>query len=127
MAITTSRKFSEVNQLEFCVLIGLSMDSFREVVKKLFPDKKFITVPFDHPIYNIKYKFPAGLPKIHKHDNKRPEGLGIFHNGRLILFYSYETDLGDGWEDAEVHNNSEKKRNKALQMGCNLVLYYLKS
>ncbi|MBU4486394.1 MAG: DUF4159 domain-containing protein [Candidatus Delongbacteria bacterium] len=102
-------------------------DSFRRLVKKMFPDKQFVTVPFDHPIYNIKYKFPDGLPKIHEHDGKNPEGLGIFHNGRLILFYSYETDLGDGWEDKEVHNDPEEKRLLALRMGCNLVLYYLES
>ena len=99
--------------------------SFRKEIKELFPNKKLITVPFDHPIYNILYKFPKGLPKIHKHDNKPPEGLGIFHEGRLILFYSFESDLGDGWEDFEVHQDSEIKRKRALQMGTNLVLYYL--
>ncbi len=99
--------------------------SLRKNIKKLFPNKKLVPVPFNHPIYNIKYKFPKGLPKIHKHDNKPPQGLGIFHEGRLILFYSYESDLGDGWEDQEVHNDSEEKRLAALKMGCNLVLYYL--
>lgn len=99
--------------------------SFRKLVKKIFPDKELVKVPFDHPIYNIKYKFPRGLPKIHRHDDKNPEGLGIFHNGRLILFYSYESDLGDGWEDIEVHNDPQEKRLQALKMGCNLVLYYL--
>lgn len=101
--------------------------SFRVMVKKLFPDKELKPVPFDHPIYNIKYKFPAGLPKIHKHDGKAPQGLGIFHEGRLILFYSYESDLGDGWEDQEVHNDAPEIRQKALEMGTNLVLYYLNS
>lgn len=101
--------------------------SFRKLVKKIFPDKEFVPVPFDHPIYNIKYKFPQGLPKIHEHDGKPPEGLGIFHNGRLILFYTYECDLGNGWEDQEVYNNPESLRLKALQMGTNLVLYYLSS
>lgn len=99
--------------------------SFRKLVKKLFPDKKLMKVPFDHPIYSIKYKFKNGLPKIHEHDNKNPEGLGIFHNGKLILFYSYESDLGDGWEDQEVHNDPQQKRLQALKMGCNLALYYL--
>lgn len=99
--------------------------SFRKLAKKIFPDKELAKVPFDHPIYNIKYKFPKGLPKIHKHDDKNPEGLGIFHNGRLILFYSYESDLGDGWEDVEVHNDPNNKRLEALKMGCNLSLYYL--
>lgn len=101
--------------------------SFRKEIKRIFPDKELIPVPFDHPIYNIKYKFSSGIPKIHKHDDKNPEGLGIFHNGRLILFYSYESDLGDGWEDSEVHNNPEPLREKALKMGANLVLYYLNS
>jgi len=101
--------------------------SFRKLIKKIFPDKELVPVPFDHPIYNIKYKFPNGLPKIHEHDGKSPEGLGIFHNGRLVLFYSVESDLGDGWEDREVHNDPEEKRLQALRMGCNLVLYYLES
>lgn len=101
--------------------------SFRKLIKKIFPDKELVAVPFDHPIYNIKYKFPNGLPKIHEHDSKNPEGLGIFHNGRLVIFYSYESDLGDGWEDREVHNDPEEKRLQALKMGCNLALYYLES
>jgi len=101
--------------------------SFRVMIKKLFPDKELKLVPFNHPIYNIKYKFPQGLPKIHQHDGKAPEGWGIFHEGRLILFYSYESDLGDGWEDQEVHNDPPEIRRKALEMGTNLVLYYLNS
>lgn len=101
--------------------------SFRVMVKKLFPDKEFKLVTFDHPIYNIKYKFPQGLPKIHQHDGKPPEGWGIFHEGRLILFYSYESDLGDGWEDPEVHNDPPEIRRRALEMGANIVLYYLSS
>ncbi|PID29068.1 MAG: hypothetical protein CR982_03755 [Candidatus Cloacimonadota bacterium] len=102
-------------------------NSFREVVKKLFPKKELVKVPFSHPIYNIKYKFPNGVPKIHKHDGKPPVGYGIFHNERLILFYSYESDLGDGWEDIEVHNNPQPLREKALKMGTNLILYFLNS
>jgi hypothetical protein len=102
-------------------------ESFRKLVKKIFPDRELTAVPFDHPVYNIRFKFPNGLPKIHEHDGKNPEGLGIFHNGRLVLFYSYEADLGDGWEDREVHNNPEEKRLEALRMGCNLVEYYLSS
>jgi hypothetical protein len=102
-------------------------ESFRKLIKKLFPEYELVAVPFDHPIYNIRYKFPNGLPKIHEHEGKPPEGLGIFHNGRLIVFYSYECDLGDGWEDKEVHNNPESKRQEALKIGCNLVEYYLSS
>jgi len=101
--------------------------SFRKFVKKLFPDKELKPVPFDHAIYRIKYKFSQGLPKIHKHDGLPPQGLGIFDKGRLVLFYSFESDLGDGWEDIEVHKDPQEKRIKALQMGCNLVLYYLNS
>ncbi|MBN1969956.1 MAG: DUF4159 domain-containing protein [Candidatus Delongbacteria bacterium] len=100
---------------------------FRALVKKIFPDMELTTVPFDHPIYNILFDFPKGLPKIHEHDNKKPEGLGIFHNGRLVLFYSYECDLGDGWEDKEVHNDSDKKRIAALKMGANLIYYFINS
>ncbi len=101
--------------------------SFRKLVARIFPDKEFVHVPFDHPVYNIKYRFPEGLPKIHEHDGKPPEGLGIFHEGRLVLFYSYETDLGNGWEDASVHNVPQEKRLQALRMGCNIVLNYLSS
>lgn len=97
----------------------------RAEIKKIFPDKELTKVPFDHSIYNIKYKFPEGLPKIHEHDKKPPEGLGIFNDGKLVLFYSYQSDLGDGWEDYEVHKNPEHKRKQALKMGCNLVLYFL--
>lgn len=98
---------------------------FRKFVKKLFPDKELKLVPLTHPIYQIKYKFENGLPKIHKHDDKNPEGYGIFISERLAVFYSYECDLGDGWEDEEVHNDPLSKRIKALQMGCNLVLNFL--
>jgi len=101
--------------------------SFRTFVKKVFPDKELKVVPFSHPVYNIKYKMTKGLPKIHKHDDKPPVGYGIFHNSRLVLFYSFESDLGDGWEDKEVHNDPEEKRLEALKMGTNLVLYYLSS
>lgn len=98
---------------------------FKKFIKKLFPKKELKLVPFSNPIYNIKYKFPTGLPKIHKHDNKAPQGYGIFSGKRLMVFYSYECDLGDGWEDEEVHHDSKKLRTKALQMGCNLILNFL--
>lgn len=100
------------------------MDPFvRPQLKKVFPEYDLVELPFSHPIYNQKYPFPKGLPKIHEHDGKPAQGFGIIHQGRLVCFYSYETDLGDGWEDASVHNNSEETRLKALRMGANLVQY----
>jgi hypothetical protein len=100
------------------------MDPFvRLLVRQLFPDKELVELPFEHPIYHQKYDFPAGLPKIHEHDNRPPVGYGILHEGRLLLFYSYESDLGDGWEDQDVHNDPEAIRLKALMMGANLIQY----
>jgi hypothetical protein len=100
------------------------MDQYiRPQIKRLFPEKELVEVGFSHDIYQCKYAFPKGLPKIHEHDNKSPQGFGIFHDGRLILFYSYETDLGDGWEDQAVHGNSNETRMKALKMGANLLYY----
>lgn len=95
----------------------------RREMKKVFPESEFIELPFSHPIYHQKYDFPKGLPKIHEHDNKPPQGFGIIYQGRLVVFYSFETDLGDGWEDEEVHNNSYETRLKALKMGANLINY----
>ncbi|HLU87591.1 MAG TPA: DUF4159 domain-containing protein [Taishania sp.] len=99
------------------------MDQFiRPEIKKLFPNKELVELPFNHPIFNQKYTF-NGLPKIHEHDNKRPQAFAIIENGKVILLYTYETDLGDGWEDATVHNNSPEKRKLALQMGANILMY----
>jgi hypothetical protein len=95
----------------------------RKEMKKVFPDMEFVELSFDHPIYHQKYKFPDGLPKIHEHDDKPPQGFGIVYEGRLLCFYTYECDLGDGWEDAEVHNDSEEKRIEALKMGANIIQY----
>ncbi len=95
----------------------------RREMKKVFPELEFIELPFDHPIYHQHYNFPNGLPKIHEHDNKPPQGFGLIYKKRLVCFYSYECDLGDGWEDPEVHNDSEAARTKALQMGANIVSY----
>lgn len=97
----------------------------RKEMKKVFPEYEFVELPFDHPIYSQKYTFKNGPPKIHEHDNKPPQGFGIIHKGRLVCFYSYETDLGNGWEDAEVHNDPENKRREALQMGANILAYAL--
>lgn len=100
------------------------MDPFiRVAMKKVFPELEFVELPFDHPIYHQKYKFPKGLPKIHKHDDKAPQGFGLLYEGRLVCFYSYESDLGDGWEDFEVHKDPEEKRIAALRMGANIIQF----
>jgi len=100
------------------------LDKFiRREMKKVFPDAEFLEIPFGHPIYHQKYEFNSGLPKIHEHDNKAPQGLGIFIENRLVVFYDYECDLGDGWEDSNVHKDSEAARTKAFQMGANLLQY----
>lgn len=100
------------------------MDQFiRPQMKRVFPELDFVELPFSHPIYQQKYSFPNGLPKIHEHDDKPPKGFGLIYNGRLICFYSFETDLGDGWEDPEIHRDSPEKRTAALKMGANLIQY----
>lgn len=100
------------------------IDQFaRREMKKVFPELEFIELPFSHPIYHSKYDFPQGLPKIHEHDNKAPRGFALIYEGRLVCFYDYECDLGDGWEDAEVHNDNEEIRLKALMMGANLISF----
>ncbi len=95
----------------------------KKEISKLFPAKKLIEIGLDHPIFKNKFSFPQGLPKIHEHDNKAPVAEGIFINGRLALLLTYESDLGDGWEDAEVHNDPEEIREKALKMGANIINY----
>ncbi len=95
----------------------------RVAMKKVFPELSFVELPFNHPIYHQKYKFENGLPKIHKHDDKPAQGFGLIWEGRLICYYSYESDLGDGWEDPEVHKDSEEVRIKALKMGANIIQY----
>ena len=96
-------------------------------LKKVFPNKNLEELGSDHPIFSKEYPFPEGLPKIHEHDGKRPQALGIFHEGRLVLLFTFESDLGDGWEDPSVHNDTEAVRLKALQMGANIVAYAFKS
>jgi hypothetical protein len=99
------------------------MDEFIRVeLQKIFPNIALAELPFDHPVFNQKYKF-NGLPKIHEHDGKRPQAFGIIIDGRLVCLYTTETDLGDGWEDAQVHNDSPEKRKEALQMGANILMY----
>jgi len=103
---------------------NFGIDPFiRPQMKKVFPNLDFVELPFSHPIYHQKYNFNHGLPKIHEHDGKPSQGFGIIYNGRLVCFYDYECDLGDGWEDSGVHNDSEEKRLQALQMGANIISY----
>ena len=96
---------------------------FKRELKKVFPDKELIELGKNHPIFEQEYSFPDGLPKIHEHDGKRPQALGIFHEGRLLLLFTFESDLGDGWEDPSVHNDPDEVRTAALKMGANIILY----
>ncbi|TDN99815.1 uncharacterized protein DUF4159 [Sunxiuqinia elliptica] len=95
----------------------------RREMKKVFPEQEFVELPPDHPIYRQKFEFVRGLPKIHEHDNKRPQGFGLFVEDRLVCFYTYEADISDGWEDPSVHNDPPEVRRKALEMGANLIQY----
>jgi len=97
--------------------------SFRREVAKVFPDKLLVEVPLDHPIYHLVYELPRGVPKVHEHDGLPAQGFGIFLAGRLVLYYSYQTDLGDGWEDPEVHKDAEPVREQAMRLGVNLFVY----
>ena len=125
----------EANNLRKYLLAGgflhvddnYGMDEFfRRELKKVFPNKELVKINFNHNIFNQSYNFPNGLPKIHVHDAKPAEALGIFDNGRLICLYTYESDLSDGWEDPEVHNDSYETRLKALKMGSNIIEYVFK-
>ncbi len=95
----------------------------RREMKKVFPDQEFVELPFSHPIYHQHYSFDKGLPKIHEHDGKPAQGFGLFHDNRLVVFYTYECDLGDGWESYAVHKDPEQVRLLALQMGANIISY----
>jgi Domain of unknown function (DUF4159) len=97
--------------------------SIRRELQRLFPDQPMVEVPLDHPIYHLVYDFPKGIPKIHVHDGKPAQGFGIFLDGRLAVYYSYQSDLGDGWEDFEVHHDPPEKHEAALRMGVNLFAY----
>ncbi len=100
------------------------LDKFiRLEMKKVFPELDFVELPFSHPIYHQKFDFPNGLPKIHEHDGKPAQGFGIVYEGRLVCFYSYECDLGNGWEDQSVHNDPEAVRQQALRMGANILTF----
>lgn len=95
----------------------------RREIKRIFPNNNLVEIPANHPIFQKPFTFPSGLPKIHEHDGKRPQAFGIFIENRLVLLYTYECDLGDGWEDAEVHNDPKEVREKALKMGANILNY----
>lgn len=102
------------------------MDKYiRREMKKVFPELEFVELPYDHPVFHQQFEFEKGLPKIHEHDGKPPQGFGIIHDNRLVCFYSFESDLGDGWEDPDVHNDPEDIRETALQMGVNLIIFAL--
>lgn len=104
------------------------LDPFiRLEIKKIFPNADLVEIPFEHPIYHQKYDFDDGLPKIHEHDGKPAQGFGILIEGRLVCYYSYESDLGNGWEDASIHNDPQEIREKALKMGANIIAYVFTS
>jgi hypothetical protein len=105
---------------------GMKPYVIKEIIR-LFPNKSLEELGADHPIFSQEFKFTEGLPKIHEHDGNRPQALGIFHDNRLILLFTVESDLGDGWEDPAVHNDSEETRAKALKMGANIISYVFKS
>lgn len=100
---------------------------FRDAISQIFPNEELIEIPFEHAIYHQVYNFPNGLPKVHEHDGEAPRGFGLFLDGRLALFYTYESNLADGWANPEVHQNPESIRQEALQMGVNILVYALTS
>lgn len=100
-------------------------ESFRRELRRVFPASELVPIPAAHPVYHVLYDFPQGLPKVHKHGGKAPQGLGVFEGGRLVVFYSFESDLGNGWEDAERYDDPPELREAALRMGVNLYLYAL--
>ena len=101
-------------------------ESFRREIQQVFPDQDLVELPVGHPVFHVFYRFPEGIPKIHEHDGKPPQALGVFYDGRLVVLYTYETDLGDGWEDADVHQDAPQKREQALRMGVNIFLHALR-
>ncbi len=98
---------------------------FRAEMKKVFPEKRWVELPFKHDIFHILYKFPNGVPKIHEHDGGPGKAYGLFHEGRMVVFYTYNTNISDGWADPDVHHDPEEVRQKAFQMGANIILYAL--
>ncbi|HLT53378.1 MAG TPA: DUF4159 domain-containing protein [Flavobacteriaceae bacterium] len=102
-------------------------DYFKKELPKIFPDKQLVELAASHPIFHQPFEFPNGLPKIHEHDGKRPQAFGVFDNNRLVLLFTFESDLGDGWENKEVHNDPDEVRLKALKMGANIISYVFKN
>ena len=100
-------------------------ETLRREISRIFPEEPLVELPVDHPIYRSAFVFPDGLPKIHEHAGGPPHGYGVFHDGRLVIFYSFNTDLGDGWEDPEVHGDPLEVRRQALEMGANVIVYAL--
>ncbi len=96
---------------------------FRREMKKVFPELEFVELPWSHPIYHQKFDFNKGLPKIHEHEGKQSQGFGLMYKGRLVCFYSYECDLGNGWEDQDIYNDPEATRQQALKMGANILQF----
>lgn len=99
--------------------------SIRKEMSKVFPNQKFVELPFNHPLYSSHFTFQNGLPKIHEHDAKAPQGLGLFHEGKLCVFYTYETNPSDGWANPDVHNDPPEKREASLKIGTNIIVYAL--
>jgi hypothetical protein len=123
---------TEVSNLKNYLLAGgflhiddnYGMDQYiKKEIKKIFPNTNLVEIPATHPIFQKPFAFPNGLPKIHEHDGKRPQAFGIFIENKLVLLYTYESDLGDGWEDPEVNNDPKEVREKALKMGANIIYY----
>jgi hypothetical protein len=98
-------------------------ETVRREMRRVFPGETFVELPASHPVYHAHFDFPDGLPKIHEHDGRPAQGFGLFHEGRLVVFYAYESDLGDGWEPAGVHDDAPERREAALQMGVNLLVF----
>jgi hypothetical protein len=100
-------------------------ESFRREIRRVFPEAELRELPPDHPIYHVVYDFPEGLPKIHRHDGKPPQGFGLFHRGRLVIFYTYESDLGNGWEDQKIYQDPTMLREQSFRMGVNIFVFAL--
>ncbi len=100
-------------------------EAFKREIKKVFPNDEMKELPFSHPIYNSQFKFPNGLPKVHEHDGKPAQGFGIYKNGRLCMYYTYETNISDGWADTKEHNDPPEKKEESFKMGANIIVYML--